>query len=118
MNLLKQNRNKINYVLLGRNENATSFLLQDRLRWRYVLSSGNVRALKHILYFFVLENDGSCIDYLLPLILPHPDIFEKKINYKFIEQRMNIIREELMAASMHPNRLVRHLELGGEIDDF
>jgi hypothetical protein len=31
---------------------------------------------------------------------------------------MDMIREELMAASMHPNRLARHLELGGEIDDW
>jgi hypothetical protein len=43
---------------------------------------------------------------------------EKQIDYEKIKSRMNIIKEELIATSMHPKRLARHLELGGEIDDF
>ena len=36
------------------------------------------------------------------------------------EFRANMARitEELVAAAMHPRRLTRHLELGGEIDDW
>lgn len=48
----------------------------------------------------------------------NPSIFKKQINYKFLTDRMNIIREELMMKCMHPKRLERFLEMGGEIDDF
>ena len=33
-------------------------------------------------------------------------------------KRMDIIREDLIMKSMHPKRLERWIELGGEIDDF
>jgi hypothetical protein len=48
----------------------------------------------------------------------NPSIFTKKINYKYLYQRMNIIREELMMRCMHPSRLKRFLDMDGEIDDF
>ena len=35
-----------------------------------------------------------------------------------MKERMNIIKEELIMKSMHPSRLERFLEMGGEIDDF
>jgi hypothetical protein len=37
---------------------------------------------------------------------------------KGVKDRMDIIREELMIKCMHPLRLERFLELGGDIDDF
>jgi hypothetical protein len=40
------------------------------------------------------------------------------INYKFLEKRMNVIREELIMKCMHPSRLERWIEMGGDIDDF
>jgi hypothetical protein len=40
------------------------------------------------------------------------------INYAYLKKRMDVIREELMMKSMHPRRLERWLELGGDIDDF
>ena len=49
---------------------------------------------------------------------PKPSIFKKKTNYKYLYQRMNVIREELMMKCMHPSRLERWIEMGGEIDDF
>jgi hypothetical protein len=48
----------------------------------------------------------------------NPSIFKKEINYKYLTERMNVIREELMMKCMHPSRLERFLEMGGEIDDF
>jgi hypothetical protein len=45
-------------------------------------------------------------------------IFDKMINYAYLKKRMDVIREELMMKSMHPRRLERWLELGGDIDDF
>ena len=34
------------------------------------------------------------------------------------KERLGATREELTQVSMHPRRLARHLELGGEIEDF
>jgi hypothetical protein len=48
----------------------------------------------------------------------NPSIFKKTINYKYLYQRMNIIREELMMRCMHPSRLERWIEMGGDIDEF
>ena len=48
----------------------------------------------------------------------NPSIFKKKTNYKYLYQRMNVMREELMMKCMHPSRLERWIEMGGEIDDF
>jgi hypothetical protein len=46
------------------------------------------------------------------------DVFEKTVNYSYLQERMNIIKEELIAVTLHPNKLQRHIDLGGEIDDF
>ena len=48
----------------------------------------------------------------------NPSIFKKRINYKYLYQRMNVIREELLMRCMHPSRLEHWIEMGGEIDDF
>ena len=48
----------------------------------------------------------------------NPSIFKKEINYNFLKERMNIIREELIMKCMHPSRLERWIEMGGDIDDF
>ena len=48
----------------------------------------------------------------------NPSMFIKKINYKFLKDKMDIIREELIIKCMHPRRLQRWIEMGGEIDDF
>lgn len=39
-------------------------------------------------------------------------------NYAEFKANMTRITEELIATTMHPRRLIRHLELGGEIEDF
>ena len=45
-------------------------------------------------------------------------IFKKVVNYEFLKERMDLIREELMMKCMYPKRLERWIEMGGEIDDF
>jgi hypothetical protein len=52
------------------------------------------------------------------LLSRNPSIFKKTIKYKYLYQRMNIVREELMMKCMHPRRLERWIEMGGDIDDF
>ena len=40
-----------------------------------------------------------------------------EINYKFLKERMDIIREDLMKAVYHPKRLEYYLGLGYDIFD-
>jgi hypothetical protein len=47
-----------------------------------------------------------------------PSIFTKTINYAYLKKRMDVIREELITTSMHPKRLVRYIDMGGNIDDW
>ena len=40
------------------------------------------------------------------------------LHYAEFKENMTRIKEELISTAMHPRRLMRHLDLGGEIDDF
>ena len=64
----------------------------------------------------LLENNTEKINDVS--FYTNSSIFNKRINYKYLYQRMNIIREELLMRCMHPSRLERWIEMGGEIDDF
>jgi hypothetical protein len=64
----------------------------------------------------ILQQSPSKINWRL--LSSNPSIFNKKINYKYLYQRMNVIREELMMKCMHPRRLERWINMGGDIDDF
>jgi hypothetical protein len=44
-------------------------------------------------------------------------IFKKIINYKYLYQRMNVIREELLMTCMHPGRLERWINMSGDRQD-
>jgi hypothetical protein len=48
----------------------------------------------------------------------NPFIFEKKINYGYLKKKMNVLREELIAVSMHPIRLQKYIDMGGDMDDW
>ena len=57
-------------------------------------------------------------------VLPHPEdpyISSNPgiviLNYKLFEERMNLIREELMIAVFHPKRFARYLNMGYDIGD-
>ena len=64
----------------------------------------------------LLEKNQEKIDWRN--ISENPSIFKKVVNYEFLKKRMDIIREELMMKCMHPSRLERWVEMGGDIDDF
>jgi hypothetical protein len=63
-----------------------------------------------------LEKNQEKIDWRL--LSFNTSIFTKKMNYEYLYQRMNVIREELMMKCMHPSRLERWIEMGGDVDDF
>jgi hypothetical protein len=81
---------------------------QEKIDW-YSLS-GNPNAMR------LLEKNQDKVNWVE--LSNNPSIFKKTINYKYLYQRMNIVREELMMKCMHPRRLERFLEMGGDIDDF
>jgi hypothetical protein len=95
---------------LSGNPNAIHLLEKnpEKIDW-YVLS-GNPNAIH------LLEKNPEKIHWRW--LSKNPSIFFKKISCKFLTERMNLIREELMMKCMHPSRLERFLEMGGEIDDF
>jgi hypothetical protein len=48
----------------------------------------------------------------------YPSIFEKKINYAYLKKKMDVLREELIATSMHPKQLQKWIDMGGDIDEW
>jgi hypothetical protein len=47
----------------------------------------------------------------------NPNIFE--LDYiRMSENKIKIILEELMKNAWHPKRIIRYIELGGNLDDF
>ena len=110
MSFLENNPGKVDWDSLSRNPSAM-FLLEknvNRNNWDWL--SANPKAIS------LLEKNMDKIDW--SSLSENPNIFEKHINYKFLKERMDIVREELMMKCMHPRRLERWLEMGGDIDDF
>jgi prefoldin subunit 5 len=109
IHLLEKNLEKIDWSELSRNH-AIHLLEKnpERIQWREL--SRNPNAIN------LLKKNEEKINW--EWLSRNPSIFKKSINYKYLYQRMNVIREELMMRCMHPKRLERFLEMGGEIDDF
>jgi hypothetical protein len=40
------------------------------------------------------------------------------VNYSYLKERMSYIKEELIATAMHPRKITRFLDMGGDMDDF
>ena len=110
IHLLEKNPEEINWSFLSRNPNAISLLEKnpEKISWYWLSENPNA--------IHLLEKNPEKINDIL--FYTNPSIFKKKINYKYLYQRMNIIREELLMRCMHPSRLERWLEMGGDIDDF
>ena len=88
IHLLENNLEKINWGELSRNPNAMHLLEKNQERINWNLLSRN------------------------------QSIFKKIINYPYFTERMNKIKEELIRKCMHPSRLEKWIEMGGDIDDF
>ena len=108
--ILDKNIEKIYWCRLSMNPSAISILEKhmDKIEW--CLLSMNPCAM-HLLKKNIEKINWSVLSI-------NPSIFNKKMNYKCLYQKMNVIREELMMKCMHPSRLERFLEMGGDIDDF
>jgi hypothetical protein len=107
---LEENPQEIYWPWLSLNPNAIHLLEKnpDKIIWGHL--SGNPNAMH------ILEENKNRIFW--SVLSTNSSIFNKKLNYEFLTERMNIIREELMMKCMHPRRLERWIEMGGDIDDF
>ena len=63
---------------------------------------------------YLLEKNPEKIDW--ESIYKNPAIFG--IDFKEIEMRMNIIKEELIAVALHPDRIAYLFELEEELDYY
>lgn len=99
---------KIDWYELSNNSTDMHFLEQnqDKIIW-YELSK-NPNAI------LLLEKNKNKIDW--KLISQNSSIFE--LNYDYIKKRMSIIKEELIAKAMHPNRIQNWIDNGINIDDL
>jgi glucan-binding YG repeat protein len=110
--LLEQNQDKIDWKHFCMNENPKAMTLlkqnQNKIHWSYLSMNSNAMTL--------LEQNKDKIDWYY--FSGNPSIYEKKINYAYLKKKIDIIREELIATSMHPKKLLRYIDMGGDIDDF
>jgi len=102
--LLEENIDKINWSNLSKNENLKAIKLLEKnickIDWYKILQ--NKSAIELIeKYFHEIPSINKSV-----LIL-NPSIFE--LDYNFIKQRMNIIRQELLIKVLNPNRISKFL---------
>ena len=77
---------------------------QDKINWKELSENPNAIS--------ILEKNPDKIDW--GNLSQNKGTYE--LNYKFLKEKMDIIREDLMKAVYHPKRLEYSLELG--YDDF
>jgi predicted esterase YcpF (UPF0227 family) len=129
IHLLEENEEEIDWQALSRNPNATHLLEKnpEKIDWWSLSENPNAIHLMEKNPDKIVHDYQEQYKYLMEKTTGktymfgfncNPSIFKKTVNYKYLKERMNIIREELMMKCMHPKRLERWLEMGGEIDDF
>ena len=108
--MLGNNSEKVRWDWLSFNRNAIYLLEinQDKIHWDWLSCN------RYAMHLLEKNPEKICWSFLSTNL----SIFADSINYKFLKERMDVIREELMMKSMHPARMERWLEMGGEIDDF
>ena len=110
INLLLENPDKIDWNSLSKNSGAIQILEKnlDKVDWYQLSRNPNA--------IHILKKNHDKIDW--NTLSVNSSIFNRSVNYEFLKERMDIIREELMIKCMHPSRLERWIEMGGEIEDF
>jgi len=125
---------RIVWSVLSRNPAGIDVLLKypEQIDWPTFSENPHPLAIKHMrankdkIYWECLLGNCGAIDlikemsYTYPIteyIWFNPSLFE--IDYiSMAEERMTLLREELMMKALHPSRIQRLIELGCEIDDL
>ena len=102
-------KGKIKWSYLSFNPNAIHLLEQnvDKINWVYLSANPNAM---HLLEQNVDKIDWYCLS-------ENPNIFERDY-IKMSKTRTWIILEDLMKNALHPRRLIRFIEFGGDMMTF
>ena len=108
IHLLEQNPHKINWWYLSRNPNAIHILEKnpDKIDW-YQLSA-NPNAIQ-----LLGQNQDKIFWFMLSY---NPNIFT--YDYQAMREAHKDLKEELMQAVWHPNRVAKWLEQGMDLEDL
>ena len=109
MSILEENQDKINWPRLSINPNAISILQknQDKIDWNWL--SSNLNAMS------ILQKNQNKIDW--QRLSVNNGIWE--INYVFLKERMDILREDLIKTVFHPKKFCYFLTVYNyDIFDF
>ena len=87
--------------------NLRSWIDKDKINWYNLSENPNA--------IHLLEQNLDKIDW--DWLSKNPNIFGRDY-IKMSKKRTWIILEDLMKNALHPRRLIRFLELGGDFDDF
>ena len=107
ISILEKNLDKINWYNLSENINAISILEKnlDKVNWNVLSKNANaINILKDNLDKISWDN-----------LSENENIFE--LDLKFLKNRMDIIREELMMKVYHPVRFERYMNMSYDIAD-
>jgi hypothetical protein len=113
IHLLEANQDKIHWRWLSENPNAIHLIEQnlDKVDWNYLSKNPNPKAIH------LLEKNQDKIEWYS--ISTNPAIFEPVYDYHKMKERMRTtIAEELLQKAMHPSRLKRYLDMGGDLENF
>lgn len=130
--LLERNPDKINWNLLSKNSSAIHLLEKnwDKIDWEYLSLNSNA--------VHILEKNQDKIDWALLSLNPaamkllqanqdkihwpefsaNSSINRMYWDYCKMKEKMDIVREGLISYFMHPKRLQKWIDMGGDIDDF
>jgi len=78
----------------------------DKIDWYYLSQNPNA--------IHILENNIDKLNWYR--LSANPNIFV--LDYEFLKERMDIIREELMMKAWHPTRVNKWLEAGMDMETF
>jgi len=106
IDLLKANQDQIDWNMLSTNAIDLLKANPNKLNWYYLLRNENA--------IHLLEANQDKINWIR--LSKNPCIFE--LDYNFIKNRMNIIKEELIAKAMHPKRIQLWIDSGIDIENI
>jgi hypothetical protein len=109
--LLENNLDKVDWSFLCYNVNAVHILEQhpDKINWSCLSRNPNA---SRLLEKNLDKKDQFCWD----VMGAYDHVYE--IDYKYLEERCNVYKEELIQKAMHPRRIAKYTEDGYDIEDI
>ena len=104
---MEKNQDKIKWNWLSKNPNAIHLLEKNPEKIHGIYLSMNHNGIS------IMEKNPDKIYWNIL----SSNVGVNELNYKYLKERMDIIREDLMKAVYHPKRLEYYLKLGYDFDE-